>query len=342
VLKPGILFQFRHIADWREDGKGDGEDEFTKGFEIRRTQAIFQGNAITPDLTYFFMFEAGKNGDLGLLDAAVSYRFAPTWVFKFGQYFDPVSHELQSGPPRRLAVEPSVNDFLIAGGPEDRVQGVSLIYGGYDANTPVNLELMAHDGARSRNTDFIDDPTNFGFSGRAEFKCFGDWPSYRDFTAAANKNDLLVFGAAFDYTDAPGGAIVFMTADAQYEAGPLALYAALNGRYTDVRNTADDDAIFDFGGVAQAAYLFTEHCEGFVRYSLTEFDAEPVNSDDSIHEICVGANYYIVPSAPHRAKVTVDLTYLPNGAPASLNAFGIAGGTDDDEIVLRAQFQWWI
>lgn len=339
VLKPGILWQFRHTADWREGGKGDGDDEIEKGFEIRRTQIIFSGNVCSPNLTYWFMWEAARNGGLVLQDAYVSYRFAPTWVFKVGQYFDPVSHELLAGPPRRLAVEPSVVDFLLGGGLEDRIQGASLIYGGYDKDTPLNVEVAVHDGAKSRNTDFQDVGTNWGASARVESKCFGDWPNYRDFTAAGNKTDLLVFGAAADWTDADNASTVLATADAQYETGGLALYGALLARYIDPRNTADDDEVFDFGGVAQAAYLFNEHCEAFVRYSLTEFDNPAPGVSDSIHEICVGANYYVVPSAPHRCKITVDVTYLPNGAPASLSAFSIGGGTEDDEVVVRAQVQ---
>ena len=56
-------------------------------------------------------------------------------------------------------------------------------------------------------------------------------------------------------------------------------------------------------------------------------------------------NYYLGRdgSARHRAKVTVDLSYLPNGSPA------IAPGLDilDDnaaeaEWMLRGQFQLWI
>lgn len=111
-----------------------------------------------------------------------------------------------------------------------------------------------------------------------------------------------------------------------------------------VRQTASQVAAdaLDFGCVAQAAYLHTDRCEGFVRYSLTEFDNPPAGIDNAIHEICVGANYYLIPAAPHRAKVTVDLTYLPNGAPPSLAPFGISGDTDDAELVLRGQFQLFL
>lgn len=342
VLRPGMLLQFRNVTDYRENADADGDDDIQHGFEIRRALLIFQGNAISPNLGYFFQWEWGKNGNSQLLDAFVTYKIPDTkLVLKAGQYFDPVGPELRDGPPRRLAVEPSVADFLIAGGREDRVQGASIIYGAYAPEAPTYLEFMVHDGMASKNTDYTDVNANFGVAGRAEVKCFGDWPSYRDFTAASNKNDLLVFGVGADYTDAPNASTLLAQADAQWEPGKLALFGSLLMRYTDARNTAAEEA-FDFGGVAQAAYLFSDRCEGFVRYSLTQFDEAPVDADDTIHEICVGTNYYVVPSAPHRAKVTVDLTYLPNGAPASLKPFSIAGGTDDAEVVLRAQFQLFL
>lgn len=342
ALKPGVLFQFRSITDYRQAAPPEGDDDIQHGFEVRRVSFTFQGSAFTPNFGYSFMWEAGKDGSVSLLDAFITYKIPDTRLtLKAGQYYDPVTPELRDGPPRRLAVEPSVSDFLIAGGREDRVQGASMIYGGYAPDLPINLELMLHDGLASKNTSFLDGPTHFGVSARAEAKCFGDWGAYKDFTAAGNKNDLLVFGVGGDYTDADNGAWMLGQIDAQWEPGKLAVYGALLARYVESRNTAADDAL-DFGCVAQAAYLLTDRCEGFVRYSLTEFDNPPADTDDAIHEICVGANYYLIPAAPHRAKVTVDLTYLPNGAPPSLAPFGISGDTDDAELVLRGQFQLFL
>jgi hypothetical protein len=42
----------------------------------------------------------------------------------------------------------------------------------------------------------------------------------------------------------------------------------------------------------------------------------------------------------HRAKITVDLTILPNGAPDDMPGLGILDANDGGtEIVLRSQFQ---
>jgi hypothetical protein len=339
-LKLGLLFQPRFVVNYRDDIPPDGDDDTQAGWEIKRTQLILNGTAISPDLNYWFMFESPQGGGLGLLDAWISYKFAEDWGFKAGQYFDPLSRELLNGPPRRLAVEPSLVDFYLAGGQADRVQGASLMYGLYKNENPLYVEVMAHDGARSRNTNFEDGQGsgNFGFAGRVEAKAFGDWASYKDQTAAGNKEDLLAFGAGVDFTEFDNAQQWLCSIDGQWETGKLALFAVLNLRYTDRRNVAIDSS-FDYGALAQAAYLFTERWEVFGRYGYMDFENDPPAGDDQLHELTAGVNWYLLPATPHRAKMTIDLTYLPNGGGAGAKGFGVLGGTDDTEIVLRGQFQ---
>lgn len=340
LMKLGTLFQVRHVTDYRDNAKPNGDSDTQSGWEIKRAQIIVNGNACSPDLNYWFMAEAGSNGSLGLLDAWVSYKFADAWAFKVGQFFDPVSRELLNGPPRRLAVEPSLLDFYLGGGLEDRIQGVSLLYGLYQNDNPLNVEITTHDGVKSRNTTWEDDQGsgNYGFAARIESKCFGDWANHKDHTAAGNKQDLLVFGIAGDFTDFDNQQQWLGTIDAQWEPGELAFYAAFNGRYREPRNTGNNDEIFDWGGIAQAAWLFTDRWEVFGRYSYIDFDNPAPNTDD-VYELCAGVNWYLVPEAPHRAKMTIDITYLPHGGGPGAKGFGIAGGTEDTEIVVRGQFQ---
>ena len=59
--------------------------------------------------------------------------------------------------------------------------------------------------------------------------------------------------------------------------------------------------------------------------------------DDQFHVIAGGVNYYI---KAHAVKVTVDLSYLPNGTPVNADALGILDpDADTNQFVLRAQFQ---
>jgi len=53
-------------------------------------------------------------------------------------------------------------------------------------------------------------------------------------------------------------------------------------------------------------------------------------------------NYYLGAngSAGHRAKVTIDLNWLPNGAPKPMTGQGYLGDSNGEtELVIRGQFQ---
>ncbi len=345
-LQPGILFQFRNITDYRDDAKGSDDSDTQNGFEVRRLRFILAGNAFSKDLTYRFAWDTNREGGgLYLLDAWVNYKFNPCWGVRLGQIVDPLSHEHQMFPGKVLATEVSVANELVGGGLTERVQAVELRYGMYGKDNPVNVELAFHDGGNSKNTDFADtkiDPVSgkdvrpdWGVAGRIEAKAMGNWASYQDFTAVGNKEDLLVFGAAFDITGTTDMNVIYGSADVQGEFGGLAVYGALYVRHRDMRH-ADDQT--DWGGLVQAAYAFNPNIEVFARYSVVKFDSDFVPGEDTVHEITVGGNYYFFPSLPHGVKFTLDLNYLPNGTPP-LTGLGYLGGTGEDEWVLRGQFQ---
>jgi hypothetical protein len=54
VLRPWFHLQIRDVTDDREHYKVGGADDTENGFEIRRLRFGFDGNVITPNLTYFF------------------------------------------------------------------------------------------------------------------------------------------------------------------------------------------------------------------------------------------------------------------------------------------------
>jgi hypothetical protein len=55
-----------------------------------------------------------------------------------------------------------------------------------------------------------------------------------------------------------------------------------------------------------------------------------------MQEITVGANYYLY---HQNLKVTLDASWLPDGAPADVDVMGILKDTGHSEGVLRLQFQ---
>ncbi len=343
-LNPNIFLQFRYVATHREDGKNGGSDT-QSGFEMRRAKIGFAGNAFGKDLSYSVILSGDRNGGTVRLDEWwARYKLDADWAIRGGQFKDPVAHEQLGSAKYTLAVDKSllVNTFLPA---EDYVQGVSLQYGG--VNNPLAAEVAFTDGSPSTiNTDFRDDPNppgtpqsrpDFGVAGRVEYKVFGQWKNYASFTSLGMKEDLLVVGAGADFSQVSARDVFIHTVDVAYKlANGLSFYGAVMGRASDGGSGYGND--YDWGGLAQAAYLIDgKHLEVFGRYDYMELDSGSVSAGAPrrVHELTTGLNYYFEGQA---AKFTIDLTYLPNGAPSDNTGTGVLK-SDKSEFIVRAQFQ---
>ncbi len=378
-LRPGAFFQFRNVSNFRSEVGPNESDQFQNGFEVRRMQLSLEGHAFSKDLTYCFIWDTDDNsGNVFLEDAWAKYMFADEWGVRAGQFKDPVSHEWLVADGRQLAVERSLIDALLGGGLTGWTQGVSLIYGGMKPNSPINAEVAFTDGANQANTNFVGraqpladvDPTvppvgqplahgfDWGVGARVEWMAMGNsWLPYKDFTAKDNKADFLVIGAGGDWSQAGDGNQWIATLDATYKNGAgLSIYAAGLYRHLDAETMLDvttgaagHESNDNFGFLVQAGYMINQQWEVFGRYDYTrvDFDAAGPASDlkEVFHEITLGVNYYLGAngSAGHRAKITVDLSYLPSGAPGAAPGLGILDNNERQaEWILRGQFQLWI
>jgi len=171
----------------------------------------------------------------------------------------------------------------------------------------------------------------------------GNFRQYDDFSARNNRDDMLVIGAGMDWTQAGSDNVLFMTADAQWEPQGikgLSVYGAVLGLYTDFNNTVGaNDSTFDYGFLVQAGYLLGPKWEAFGRYSFTSLDSDAPGlsgQTNSFNELTFGANYYM---HGHAAKFTVDVGFLPDGAPGNISSTDYIATDGDLEIVVRAQFQ---
>lgn len=334
-MHPGVNFQFRGVANSRTD-----PDDSENGFEIRRLRPYVSGNAFSPNFTYFFQGDTNRNGgSLTLLDAWAQYSFSDNWALKVGQFKESWDHEKDVSIFAQLAVDRTLIDALIGGNVTDRVQGVSLTYGGND-KTSIRVEGALTDGANSKNTNFEDPPTNdwdFGVAGRVEYKLFGNWSDYKkEFTARSTKQDMLVVGAGFDFSEGGDTNQALYVVDAEYKtASRWTLYGALHGRTLD----NDTDNSFTWGAVAQVGYAINQKWEPYFRYDVISFQ-DPGADRNVFNEITVGINYYLGENGSYgqRAKFSVDFVYLPDGAPSDQSGYGILQ-SNEAEYAVRAQFQ---
>ena len=361
-MRPGILFQFSNVTNYRDNtAVKDGEVE--NGFEVHRLELSLNGTAFTKDLTYSFMWETStEGGSLSLLDAYVNYMFCDAWGMTAGQQSANFTHEDYMGDGFLLAAERSLLDAAL-GGYTNRIQGMGILYGNYNEKNPLNAVVMLHDGSNSLNTNYLghfpNDPGtvsgpfgpaahafDFGLLGRIEWKAMGKWANYSDFTAKDVKENLLVLGGAVNWDQGGNGDLVGLTADVQFKMNNgLALYAGGVYRYANSAIAGDTQDQNDWGLILQASYLLNPAWEIFGRYSVVQYDTALVkgsDSEDTFHEVTVGVNYYLGNngSAGHRAKVTVDLNWLINGAPTSITNLGYIGDNSfDTELTIRGQFQ---
>ncbi len=294
-------------------------------------------------------------GGLPVLEEAwVKYHISGTdFYVKGGQLHDPLAHEEIVGSKYEITPERSLQNDIFAN-TDAFTQGATFIW---DPKKDMRFEGGVTDGIRAANTNFRDNPANFinynyGFAGRFEYKVMGDWAEYNQITAHGNKHDLLVLGAGADYSET-GHRAEFTTAlDAQYGTTEgLFLYGSYIGRYTrhqlGIPNGGPVSTSFGATGqlgqdtyepslLLQASYSLDEHWEPFARYEYMHLQGTPNGSNNNVHEISVGVNYWF---HGHNAKICTQLMYLPNGIPINDDSSDVLISNDKNELVLTTQFQ---
>jgi hypothetical protein len=336
VLHPFVLLQVRNVTTYLNHKSGSS-DNTQNGFEIRRLQFGVDGNVFNPDLTYrAFIQNDRTTGDIELKDGWVRYHFPNSpWAIEGGQFKAPLDHEALVYDRTLLAADRTLSDDILAEG-EAFSEGVMGIY---DPGTAVRVRADFTNGYDVSDSNFQEPPNrdyNFGVGARGEYKFMGKWKDYDQFTSLNDKEDLLVIGGGFDLSEESSANALRHVIDAQYNHGNLGLYAAYLGMYTGRGHTPDS---YDASFRAQASYLIDNtSLEPFLRYDFLRLDPNEFNGPTNVdtHEITAGANYYFY---GQNCKLTLDLSYLPNGSPVGDSGSGVLVNDGHTELILRAQFQ---
>lgn len=365
-LHPGLVFDYRNMTSYREAiPKGDGGEtdkigyDTQNGFDITRFRLIFSGS-FTPYINYYLQVSDDQGQGFTLLDAFANYKWDLNSPFgiRAGQFKDPVWHERNISEARLLAVDRSLVEAILGGGQGSRIQGVGLTY---DKDRLRGL-VVYHDGFYSQNTKFYDaggvgagvggaagvTPTDYGVSGRVEYLAIGNrtptadgFTEYEQFSALGDKQDILVLGAGADYSEAGSNDEFLHSFDAQYNlASGWAFYGAYLGSYRrlHINEGVTPGTYYDPGFLVQGAYLIDQRIEPFGRYDYTYLDGKsaPGLPTHEAQEITVGVNYYLL---NQNVKLTVDASWLPNGAPTDYDQLGILSDPGHPEYLLRTQLQ---
>jgi hypothetical protein len=374
LLRPWIHIQVRDGTAFRSHEHADGGDDTQNGFELRRARLGFDGNLFSKDFTYLINWATyrgnstatvtGATGNVGtvsqgnggepvLEEAWVRYNFHDTpWGIRGGQMHDPLDHESIMGSKYRGA-EVSLTGDIFAN-TDTFTQAVTAIY---DPQEAFRFEGGVTDGSRAANTNFEDRGNNgiqydWGLAGRVEYKVMGKWSDYNQLTALGDKEELLVFGLGLDNSQAGADNQFSHTLDAQYgNPQGLFFYGSYFGRYTSdnkgIPNGSPTSTSFGTPGtpgkdtyeyslLGQAAYLYDQKWEPYVRYEYLYLQGTPAGSENSVNEVSLGLNYYF---HGHNAKLTGQAMYLPNGIPVNDDSNDVLISNNHQEFVFLAQFQ---
>jgi hypothetical protein len=345
-LSIGGWAQFRYEMNFR-DGSANSDDDFTHGFETRKTRLNAGGTIWDKNLSYFIEGEFSRSsGNFGLLDAYGAYKFENGVAVKWGQFKPALQREELVSDTMQLTAERSVFNTVFSQG---RSQGVELSY----TQAEYRLFVGFNDGLQALNTTFDSaSEADWALTARGEYRWgAGDWNRLRDFTSWRGEEYAGALGAAAHWqgggdtnpsnTSATDRRVLQFTADAQLEGDGWNAFAAGTYRITDLRGM---DTFDDFGFLVQGGLFVSEQAELFARYDAVIPDSDRGANDDMFNTVTVGLNYYVSPKS-HVAKFTADVLYFVDAQADSssivpaMPSMPLLASPDDGQFSVRMQFQ---
>jgi hypothetical protein len=226
---------------------------------------------------------------------------------KFGQFKSPFLREWLVSSRSQLAIERSITTTLFSTG---WTQGIELDW----SNDSLRAMISYNDGANNANIGSISGTNVFAvtgdnlgvgfaqwaFTGRGEWKPFGSWQQFNDFSSMRGEASGLLLGAAINWqrggqqdvgntstivTPGSGNAeatFLTWTVDATWELGGASLFAAwaMNTAYTV---PLGNNSINTYGTIVQGGYFVSNDVELFARWEWMSTASTPDNSPQSVN-----------------------------------------------------------
>ncbi len=384
LLQLGGRIQARYVANLRKSQPSTTttSHDVSTGFEMRRVQLWFKGNIGSPKIGYFVRLSANQNTSaVGVDYAYLNYKWSDKLAFTGGRFKAAFSREELVSSGSQLAVERSaVNEAFNVGFTE----GIEATY----TENTWRVSGGINDGARSgeiggpapvtatgatgnysfisgaAGNSFVNDTVNYALTGRVDYKVFGDWASWNDFSSWSGEEKSLFVGAGVHFQDSRVNQNAFLTAgpsvnpalprnndallwttDIGYKANGLTLFASANGHHGLSGGSADPlsagplagGQYSDYGFLVQAGYfVIPDVIQPFIRYEFLTFDRSrnedpaffggPGTFDGTAHDANLITAGYNWYFKKNDAKFTFDMIWAIDSVTAG-SIGGTSGGT---------------
>lgn len=329
------LVHFRYNMNFRGDAPAS-QDDFTSGFENRRTQLIFSGNLST-QLSFRTQLEFKADGSTVLKDTYVQYKFGDGWKLKLGQFKPQLLREELVGDLSQLAAERSVVNSVFTQG---RSQGLELSREFEEWRIAASFT----DGLSADNTDFVSSKeADLALTGRAEYKIAGGWNHFKDFSGWRGSDFGALLGGAMHYQ---AGGDTGATADVdilEYTADLSLVGDGWNGYAAFIGRNRDDtsDQFNDFGIIVQGGLFVSSQTELFARYDQVLPDGDRGGTGDPFNTISTGLTYFVFENS-RAALFRVQGSWFLDAQSESIvspsTSTGVLADTRGDQIAVMIEF----
>ncbi|MFM7052319.1 MAG: porin [Planctomycetota bacterium] len=395
--------QYRWMFDSRNIGAStaasgspsNATDDDAWGFEFRRARMTFSGSVVDPSWTYEVRLSTNRNASSGnnsyLDDAWIAKSLGDGYALKMGQFPAPFMREQLQSAFGQLTIERSlVNEVFSVFKP----QGIELSWTGETvrvagfygdtmqakatepyataggAAAPFNAGA-AQAVASSQNSSLGNNPSDYAFASRIEWKPEGEWKQFKQASSFRGDAKGTLFGlaayaqglpevsgtngatpdtmwsATVDGTLMLGGANIFamgvMRSVTLHDAQP-------------VRGGGTDDSLSQWGALVQGGVFVADDLELFARYEIGSTDTDQyrvqataleANGED-LSLLTFGANWWPAGAKNRNIKISGDFGYAfdpvvdfaGTGAGWLTDYTASGGDTSDGQWLVRTQLQF--
>jgi len=386
-------FLWNNIRGGQVDPQVQDRQQDRYQFDLPNTELWFRGHVFGPAVQYMlktrftnnsavFVGEQGPvnlgdgSGVMQLLDAWIRFNFNDNWSLRMGQYRAPYSREFLVPEQYQMAINRSIVDAHMGLG---YTQGIELDYRGDDLHWVLSLDdggtdnlagpVLGTVGSDPANSPWNLQQSQISVTTRLEWKPFGAWKDFMEFTSPMGRAQGWLIGGAFHFQEtrpplvnspfaSTGANFNYWYAwqvDTQYNFGGASLYGAFYYNYVDapsafnrsdfgVPSPINIGVVNEWGLVLQGAVYVTPKWELFARYELGNWRATgqrnlppAFRSPAMLSVATVGVNWYL---NGQDVKWTIDAGY-------AFNAIDIQFGdlpagwrvASSDQIVVRTRLQ---